>query len=72
MGKTQRKSYYCKEKIYEGRVGGDRQTEDGKALRTNDLNGQLKGQTRDLVAQDLGLGNGKTWEKLKEKVTTVT
>ena len=59
------------EEIYKGRQGGDRQTEDAKALRTNDLNGQLKGQTRDLVAQDLGLGNGKTWERLKEKVTTV-
>ena len=25
------------EKIYEGRVGGDRQSQEGKALRTNDL-----------------------------------
>ena len=49
------------EKIYEGRVGGDRQSQEGKALRTNDL----KGQTRDLVAKDFGI-SGRTLERYEE------
>ena len=52
-----------------GRQGGDRKSEESS--RTNDRLDNPKGETRDLVAQDLGLGNGKTWERLKEKVTTV-
>ena len=58
------------EEIYKGRQGGDRKSEE-ESSGTNDPLETSEGRTRDLVAQDLGLGNGKTWERLKEKVTTV-
>ena len=54
------------EEIYKGRQGRP-----SEKHGQNDRDLSQKGETRDLVAQDLGLGNGKTWERLKEKVTTV-
>src|SRR3990167_5950026 len=57
------------EKIYEGRQGGDRQTEKGKALGSNNPNA-FEGRTRDLVAKSLNV-TGRTYERYKKANTLV-